>query len=391
MDLEALLRNVDIESAEKRFVVTDEAGSPLMVKILEVYDIEVYKFLLRYSDPHIPRIFAILQKDGRLIVAEEYIPGVSLTEFAAEVDLDRDQRINILCSVCDALRFLHSARPMIIHRDVKPDNILISHSGNVYLADYNAAKFYRPGFSRDTVLIGTAGVAAPEQYGFAQSDQRTDIYGVGKLAEYLFPIGIRQRWMDNIIKKATSLDPSERFKNVDILKKSFIEHRVATSILPLPGYRDAKVGTEIAATLGYIAIVIFYLIIIGAFAKWDFSEYSLLPEGAPGGSFLFALAVFILGNLYVFMIYDMFSNCFGLYRWMPFINSKWHIRQPVALGYSIVLYFLIVYYSTIGVDALVAVNAVSLIVYIARRIGRNLPVKRPAKKIYEPTEEDRNV
>lgn len=74
---------------------------------------------------------------------------------------------------------LHRQNPPVIHRDVKPDNILVMGDGTVILTDFNIARHVSGVKSRDTLIMGTAGYAAPEQFGFAESDARTDVYGLG--------------------------------------------------------------------------------------------------------------------------------------------------------------------------------------------------------------------
>ena len=124
---------------------------------------------------HIPAIHSFWEEDGKLVVLEEYIQGKTLDALLSKGMLDEQEKIRIVLNVCDALSFLHSAKIPIIHRDIKPSNIMLTNDGIVKLIDYDAAKVFHRGKNEDTTLIGTVGRAAPEQFGFAQSDARTDV------------------------------------------------------------------------------------------------------------------------------------------------------------------------------------------------------------------------
>ena len=81
------------------------------------------------------------------------------------VPLTFAERVDILAQICDGLEFLHSANPSIIHRDIKASNIMVTDDFVVKIIDYDAAKIYVTGQTKDTMMIGTQGLAAPEQYG----------------------------------------------------------------------------------------------------------------------------------------------------------------------------------------------------------------------------------
>ena len=111
--------------------------------------------------------------------------------------------------------------PPIIHRDIKASNIIISQEGTVTLLDMDAAKWYRDQSDRDTKLIGTYGYAAPEQYGFGASDERTDIYSIGVLLNVTLTGCLPSQKMAEgrigaVIEKCVKLDPKERYASVKI-------------------------------------------------------------------------------------------------------------------------------------------------------------------------------
>lgn len=209
------------ELSDGRSIVMDPETEHLYFKKrLSVYSVPVFRFLKEHKHKNLPEIHLFWQEEGDLIVIEELIQGRMLEEL---IDPKRgvetivfEEKKRILLELCDALEFLHSANPPIIHRDIKASNIMIREDGTVKLIDYDAAKQYVAEKSRDTVLIGTQGIAAPEQYGFGQSDARTDIFAVGKLLERLFP---DSKQAQEIAAKATKLQPELRFENVAQMRR----------------------------------------------------------------------------------------------------------------------------------------------------------------------------
>lgn len=130
------------------------------------------------------------------------------------------------------------------------------------LIDFDIARFYQPGKSKDTVMMGTEGYAAPEQFGFGQTDERTDIYGLGALLNYLlvqsFPTEkIATGRLNPMIRKCVSMNPKDRYQNVDELLEA-LEDAVGGSAEKasylIPGFRSKKIWKIIVAVAGYIFI-----------------------------------------------------------------------------------------------------------------------------------------
>ena len=189
-------------------------------KILSIYDEQLY---LALKDSHIsgtPKIFHVIKDGSKLIVIEEYIRGTLLSDYINRNGLlDLDTSLHICLKLCDILSSLHSMSPPIIHRDISPFNILISSSLDVCLIDFNASKQFKKNKKRDTLLMGTPNFAAPEQFGFSQSDPRTDIYSLANLLNIMltgFPSSsfLYQGPLSKVISKATSMDPNKRYPSV---------------------------------------------------------------------------------------------------------------------------------------------------------------------------------
>ncbi|MGN0194584.1 MAG: serine/threonine protein kinase [Pseudoramibacter sp.] len=198
-------------------IIDETTGRLYLRKELVYYDPSVYDFLMHHQNPHLVRIYDAWQEGDKFVVLEQYLQGVTLEVYLAENDVSLGERQRIAREVCEALEALHSAEPPIVHRDVKPENIMITDSGRAVLMDYDASKREKPSQSRDTVLLGTRETAAPEQYGFGASSVRTDVYGMGKLVDTL--LGDHRAYRP-VIRKATKLDPEKRYRSVADLSRA---------------------------------------------------------------------------------------------------------------------------------------------------------------------------
>ena len=237
-----------------------ETGRIFVKKILSTYDRDLYLTLRQMDLPGIPKIALVAGDDDSLTVIEEYVNGTTLDTYLRDNGpLDEAAAIGIASRLCDILEPLHAADPSIIHRDIKPSNIMIDRDLNVTLIDFNAAKRFDGEKNRDTVLMGTVDYAAPEQYGFAQSDARTDIYAIGILLNVMLtgrhPRSELYRGpLSGVISKCISLDPDDRYSSVDDLKEALRPGTSDRSRFIPPGFRSRRPWKMITASLIYILI-----------------------------------------------------------------------------------------------------------------------------------------
>ncbi|MCL2362740.1 MAG: protein kinase [Defluviitaleaceae bacterium] len=163
----------------------------------------------------------------------KYVVGISLHEYINEHQvLDEAQVLYIIKSLCETIGFLHSQKTPIIHRDIKPSNVIINPRDNsVTLIDFGIARKYNENSNKDTTVFATIEFAPPEQFGFAQTDTRTDIYALGVLLRFMLTgmtdhnTHVGNRTLDNIIKKCTALDPKKRFQSITALQKSLNRYK----------------------------------------------------------------------------------------------------------------------------------------------------------------------
>ncbi|MCM1158523.1 MAG: protein kinase [Bacteroidales bacterium] len=158
-----------------------------------------------------------------------YIQGMDLEAYQERNGApDAAEILRIAIEICKAVTRLHAMEPPVIHRDIKPKNLIIDYRGNVHLIDFETTRDYKEDNTKDTVFFGTEGNAAPEQYGYSQSDVRTDVYGIGKVLEFLYEENAGGHVKDNrayrrihkIIQKAAAFDPAKRYQSISQLQSA---------------------------------------------------------------------------------------------------------------------------------------------------------------------------
>ncbi len=176
-----------------------------------------YDRLKAFRHRNLPEIFDTFSENGKHIVLEEYIDGLTVAEVLETGKYTPRGAKKVLAQVCDAVAALHSLG--IIHRDIKPENVIITETGKVKLIDLNASKYMAPNKKQPTVLLGTIGYAAYEQLGLSESDERTDIFALGVLLNVMLTgehpsKKLAKGRMGKIVLKCTQIDPNSRYKSV---------------------------------------------------------------------------------------------------------------------------------------------------------------------------------
>ena len=190
---------------------------PVVVKEIRHGSYQVFETLKHIQSQYVPKIYQIEETDEGLIVVEEYVDGELLSDILANQLLTEEDCLNIVEQICFALVVLHSHNPSFIHRDIKPSNIIITPKGMVKIIDYDSSRLYKEEAETDTRCLGTEKYAAPEQYGFAQTDCRSDIYSLGVVLEKfsIFISKEKKKSWNQLVEKCTLFSPDSRYQTVE--------------------------------------------------------------------------------------------------------------------------------------------------------------------------------
>ncbi|MCR5272703.1 MAG: protein kinase [Lachnospiraceae bacterium] len=256
---------------------------------------------------------------------EEYISGTPLNELMASKNLNLSLIEKIMSDLCSIVSRLHMVSPAIIHRDIKPSNVIVGNDGYVALLDFNAAKQFTENATKDTVLLGTEGYAAPEQYGFGSSSPQTDIYALGILfKEMLQSSNISLFPYKKIIDKCTHINPDERYRSVEEFREALSlklpdssgtdsKRNTLASFIP-PGYRSHKPLKMLLATFGYIVLLDFFL--------------TLKIENTNGISLWIERIAMLLATLSIIFISYNYRDVWDV---IPFAKSKYKTLRIISI------------------------------------------------------------
>ncbi|GCE18487.1 hypothetical protein KDK_22870 [Dictyobacter kobayashii] len=198
------------------------------------------KMLWSLHHPNLPTVHGVFTQNDRYFLVMDYIDGFTLEELLERNKAPFPERrvLDWARQLCDVLAYLHSHSPPIIFRDMKPGNIMLTRSGQIKLIDFGIARFFRPSHAPDTQVLGTPGYAPPEQYGKAQTDERSDIYALGMTIFHLLTNTLSDEGfgLENVrdinprispmvaraLEKATSIKPSERYESVEMFRHALL-------------------------------------------------------------------------------------------------------------------------------------------------------------------------
>lgn len=186
-----------------------------------------YDLLCQMQGGQVPNAFDYFYKNRTAYLVREYIKGHTIEELIEKKGVyEKKQAVQAMLTVCEIIRQMHKADPPIVHRDIKPQNIMKREDGTYCLIDLDTAREYKMDGVYDTIYVGTRITAAPEQFGYSQTSVRSDIYGLGVLFLYMLTGGYTTRcreWQElpkeyrRVIDRCLAFDPKNRYASVSSL------------------------------------------------------------------------------------------------------------------------------------------------------------------------------
>ncbi|HVB73943.1 MAG TPA: serine/threonine-protein kinase [Ktedonobacteraceae bacterium] len=198
------------------------------------------KILSRLNHPNLPAFTDFFTEDARHFLVMEFIDGSTLEELLERNGGPFSERrvLGWARQLCDVLEYLHSQQPPVIFRDMKPGNVMLSRTGRIKLIDFGIARLFRNSGAQDTQLLGTPGFAPPEQYGGAQTDERSDIYSLAMTLFQLLTCSVSETGFGltdvhtkyphvsspvaRALEKATSLRPEDRHESIVVFRRALL-------------------------------------------------------------------------------------------------------------------------------------------------------------------------
>jgi eukaryotic-like serine/threonine-protein kinase len=245
--------------------IDENLGTPVAVKenlfLTEEYSRQFQRegnILASLRHPCLPRVgdYFVLQGEGQYLIMD-YIDGEDLRQRIERLGTLTEREVILIgAGICDALEYMHTRKPAVLHRDIKPGNIKITPEGEVILVDFGLAKVMQGSQATTTgARAMTPGYSPPEQYGTARTDPRSDVYSLGAtlyasltgiipedgLARatgkvQLTPLRTLQpkasKKVANVIEKALAVEPVDRFQTAGEFKKALLDAGELSNVYP---------------------------------------------------------------------------------------------------------------------------------------------------------------
>lgn len=305
---------------------------PLMQKISQL------------SNPYLLKIYDAMDDGINCVVLMEYVQGENLDAILQFNPFFAQQNaVRWTEQICSATSSLHNAG--IIHRDINPNNVMVDRAGNIRLIDFNISREMKNSQSRDTTIMGTPGYTSPEQFGFQETDERTDVYSIGVLLNVMLTgclpsAALAQSYFGDIVMKATKISREERFKNplelsyaVTHKGKERLKSPVAKIICSIPGFRTLKVWKMLIALPFYFLYFYMLIRLIDTYDKYP----NLRPQQV-------SLFIFTIGIPFLF-----FFDVFNISRIFGNLNPKGKRALMIVLGIIIMIVSVFVTHSPSGI------------------------------------------
>lgn len=247
-DVDTLLMK-DRASGEKTVVKCYRKGS-------RFYNAEHEESLKNMKSDVVPQLTGIYKNEWCRCVCWKYIEGVPLDEYVRNFHITQTMLKNVAIELAKAMKILHNLETPVIHRDIKPSNIIVKENGSVALIDFGISRIFKENESSDTTFWGTEEYAPPEQYGFMQTDVRSDIYSFGIVLTWLLtgktdPIKTPLTKLEKVAAKCCEFSPDKRYQNDDALLNAL--YRTTDDYV----LRKRKLIKRVSVAIAVLAVVLF--------------------------------------------------------------------------------------------------------------------------------------
>ena len=206
-------------------------GMKALLRITKDYPeedaLEEAELLSKLNHPGISKVYDSYEQDGKKYIIREYIEGRSLYEIVKSTNgLSTEDIYSIMLKLSNILIYLHAQQPPVIHRDIKPQNIIVGKDGSIHLIDFGIARIHNEERRQDTSVVLTLDYASPEQYGFEQTTPLSDIYSLGVLMLFMATQNTARSGLEsqvvnnhlrNLIEHCIAFNPTSRFQSVNEL------------------------------------------------------------------------------------------------------------------------------------------------------------------------------
>lgn len=236
-------------------------GAKALLRVTKDYPeedaLEEAKLLSKLNHPCIPKVYFSCEQNGKKYLVREFIEGRSLFDIVSVGGaLSAKDIFGIAQKLSEIQHYLHSQTPPVIHRDLKPQNIIVDRDGNIHLIDFGIARVHKQERRQDTAVVLTLDYASPEQYGFEQTTPLSDIYSLGvvilfmatgRTLRYGLEAQIVNNKLRNLIELCIAFNPKARIQSAEAVS-NYIKQSGSLNVLKKKR-RVARIATALAAVV----------------------------------------------------------------------------------------------------------------------------------------------
>lgn len=290
-------------------VFNDCLNRQMILKILPRENTPVLTEIMNIKHPNLMEIYDVVDNGINCSCLCEFVFGNTLEQIVlSKGEVEPQQAEKWMGQLCDGVSKLHESK--IIHRDITPSNVMVDYNGNIKLIDFNISREKKNNAKRDTTVMGTAGYASPEQFGFTQTGEGADIYAMGVLLNFLLTAKMPNEKLCtgkyvNIVKKATQIRAEDRYSSVLEFKKALKSKSgeklplLDRILLNTPGFRSNKTSHKVIAVIFYI--IYFFWFYNGITYAIHFGDYASFINGCFAFTAIPFVCFFDVGNISRFL------------------------------------------------------------------------------------------